>query len=122
METPELTQAKAEITRLNDELEQKVGERTRELATTNEALRSEIAERKLAEEAVKQAEDRTRLIIDTIPTMAWSLRADGTLDFINQRWLENAGLSLEEAIAEPTPPIHPEELPIVMGKWLHDMA
>ncbi len=40
METPELTQAQAEITRLNDELEQKVGERTRELATTNEALRS----------------------------------------------------------------------------------
>ena len=60
METPELTQAQSEMTRLN-ELEQKVGERTRELATTNEALRSEIAERKLAVEAMKHAEHRLRL-------------------------------------------------------------
>jgi hypothetical protein len=36
IETPELKQAKAEITRLNDELEQKVEERTKELATINE--------------------------------------------------------------------------------------
>jgi PAS domain S-box-containing protein len=121
MESPELTQAKAEITRLNNEMEKKVEERTRQLATTNEALRTEIAERKLAAEAVQQAEDRTRLIINTIPTMAWSLRADGALDFINQRWLEYAGLSLEEAIAEPTRPMHSEELPMVMGKWLQDM-
>jgi hypothetical protein len=55
IETPELKQAKTEIKMLNEELEQKVEERTRELAQTNEALRAEIAERKLAEEAVKQA-------------------------------------------------------------------
>src|SRR6266404_7619620 len=122
METPELTQAKAEITRLNDELEQKVGERTRELATANEALRSEIAERKLAAEAVKQAEDRTRLIIDTIPTMAWSLAPDGALEFLNQRWLDFTGLSLKEEIEEPTRVIHPEDLPRVMEKWVADMA
>jgi PAS domain S-box-containing protein len=118
IETPGLKQAKAEIKRLNDELEQKVEERTRELAATNEALRSEIAERKLAEEAVKQAEDRIRLVIDTIPTMAWSLRPDGVLDFLNQRWLDYTGLSLQEAIEEPTRTVHPEDLPRVMEKWL----
>src|ERR1700720_3351023 len=118
IETPELKQAKAEIKRLNEELEQKVEERTRELATTNEALRAEIAERRVAEEAVKQAEDRIRLVIDTIPTMAWSLRPDGVLDFVNQRWLEYTGLSFEEAIEEPTCTVHPEDLPRVMEKWL----
>ena len=117
METPELTQAQAEMTRLN-ELEQKVGERTRELAATNEALRSEIAERKLAVKAVKQAEDRTRLIIDTIPTMAWSLAPDGALEFLNQRWLDYTGLSLEEAIEEPTRTVHPEDLSGAVEKWL----
>jgi PAS domain S-box-containing protein len=122
VETPELKQAKAEIKRLNDELEQKVEERTRELAATNEALRAEIAERELAVEAVKQAEDRIRLIIDTIPTMAWSLRADGVLDFINQRWLDYAGLSFEEAIAEPTRTMHPEDLSKAMEKWRMNMA
>ena len=118
METPELTQARAEITRLNDDFEKKVGERTRELATTNEGLRSEIAERKLAAEAVKQTEDRTRLIIDTIPTMAWSLGPDGGLEFLNQRWLDYTGLSLEEAIEEPTRTVHPEDLSGAVEKWL----
>src|ERR1700736_4888913 len=118
IEIPELKEAKAEIKRLNQELEQKVEERTRELATTNEALRSEIAERKMAEEAVKRAEDRIRLIIDTIPTMAWSLRPDGVLDFLNQRWLDYTGLSLKEAIEEPTRTVHPEDLSRAMEKWL----
>src|SRR6266436_2287952 len=117
METPELTQAQSEMTRLN-ELEQKVGERTRELATTNEALRSEIAERKLAVKAVKQAEDRTRLIIDTIPTMAWSLAPDGALEFLNQRWLDYTGLSLKEGIEEPTRTVHPDDLSRALQKWL----
>jgi signal transduction histidine kinase len=61
-ETPELKQAKAEIKRLNDELEQKVEERTRELATTNEALRSEIADRKRAEEALKNSYAQLRAL------------------------------------------------------------
>jgi PAS domain S-box-containing protein len=77
----------------------------------------DITERKRAEEAVKQAEDRIRLIIETIPTMAWSLRPDGVLDFLNQRWLDYTGLSLEEAIEEPTRTVHPEDLPRAMEKW-----
>ena len=118
VETPELKQAKAEIERLNQELEKKVQERTSELARANEALRGEIAERKLAEETVKQAEDRIRLVIDTVPTMAWSLRSDGAVDFVNQRWMDYTGLSFEQAIEEPTRTMHPEELPRVMEKWL----
>jgi len=70
----------------------------------------------------RQAEDRLRLIIDTIPTMAWSLRPDGAVDFVNQRSRDYAGLSLEEHIEEPTRTIHPEDLARVMEKWLADMA
>src|ERR1700732_2321026 len=73
---------------------------------------------KLAEEAVKQAEDRIRLIINTIPTMAWSIRPDGAIDFVNQRWLDYTGLTLEEESEEPSRPIHPEDVPRVMERWL----
>src|SRR5882672_1664546 len=70
----------------------------------------------------KRAEDRVRLIINTIPVMAWSIRADGAVDFVNQRWLEYTGLTLEEEIENPTRAVHPEDLPRVMEKWLVDMA
>jgi len=115
VESSELKQAKAEINRLNEELEQRVVERTRELAAANEQLKKEIAER-------WRAEDRIRLIIDTIPVMAWSVRPDGIVDFLNQRWMNYAGLSLEQYVADPTGPIHPEDTPRVLEKWLAQMA
>src|SRR2546429_3936641 len=67
LETPELVQTRAELKKLSEELEQRVIERTTELSAANEALRREIVQR-------HEAENRVRLIIDTIPTMAWSLR------------------------------------------------
>jgi PAS domain S-box-containing protein len=56
IETPELKQAKAEIRRLNEELEQRVVERTRELTAANEKLKTEIAERKQVEETLRKSE------------------------------------------------------------------
>ena len=73
-------------------------------------------------EHLKRAEDRVRLIINTIPLMAWSVRPDGAVDFVNQRWLDYTSLSLEEEIENPTCAVHPEDLPRVMEKWLVDMA
>jgi PAS domain S-box-containing protein len=73
-------------------------------------------------EDLKSAEDRVRLIIDTLPTMVWTLQPDGAVDFVNQRWMDYTGLSLEEEIANPTGPVHPEDLPRVIEKWLADLA
>jgi C4-dicarboxylate-specific signal transduction histidine kinase len=56
IETPGLKQAKAEIKRINEELEQRVVERTSQLTAVNEELRKEILERKRAEEALHQAQ------------------------------------------------------------------
>jgi signal transduction histidine kinase len=55
IETSELKQAKREIQRLNDELEQRVLERTRQLTVANQELRQQIAERQRAEEALTAA-------------------------------------------------------------------
>jgi signal transduction histidine kinase len=56
VETSELKRAKAEIQKLNDELEQRVAERTRELVITNEELRREMNERQRAEQALMVAQ------------------------------------------------------------------
>jgi PAS domain S-box-containing protein len=73
-------------------------------------------------DALKGAEDRARLIINTIPMMAWTVRPDGVVDFLNQRWLDYAGRSLAEHIEDPRRVIHPDDLPRVMKRWLANMA
>jgi C4-dicarboxylate-specific signal transduction histidine kinase len=56
VETSQLQQAKSEIKRLNDELEQRVMDRTRQLAAVNDEMRKEMIERQRAEEALQEAQ------------------------------------------------------------------
>jgi C4-dicarboxylate-specific signal transduction histidine kinase len=56
VETSELKQAKSEIQRLNDELERRVIDRTRQLTAVNEEMRKEMIERQRAEEAWQGAQ------------------------------------------------------------------
>jgi C4-dicarboxylate-specific signal transduction histidine kinase len=56
IETAGHKQAKAEIKRLNEELEQRVLERTSQLTAVNKALTKEVLQRQLAEEALQRSE------------------------------------------------------------------
>ena len=55
-----------------------------------------------------RAAEAMRLVIDAIPTMAWTVRPDGVVDFVNRRWLDYTGLTFEEEIEKPTRAVHPE--------------
>jgi formate hydrogenlyase transcriptional activator len=58
----------------------------------------------------RQGQD-IRLVVDTIPTLAWSARSDGSADFFNQRWLDYTGLSAEQALNWGWQvAIHPDDL------------
>ncbi len=46
---------------------------------------------------VAASNDQFRLAIDTIPGLVWTARPDGHIDFLNRRWLEYTGLTLEQA-------------------------
>ena len=56
VETSELKQAKAEILRLNNDLERRVVERTGQLTAANEELRKQMGERQRAEDALRTAQ------------------------------------------------------------------
>jgi PAS domain S-box-containing protein len=115
----------SEQTRLAKELDESVTERTSELAATNEALVQEVAERRRAEEALRNGEEalakserNLKLIIDTIPALAWSSRPDGTTDFLNKHYLDYAGLSTEEAQNwDWTAAVHSDDLNGLAAKW-----
>ena len=63
------------------------------------------------------------MTIETIPTLAWSSRPDGTTKFLNQRWLDYTGLSQEEALGWGWQvPIHPDDLGKLMDTWLALLA
>jgi PAS domain S-box-containing protein len=82
VETPQLKQAKTEISKLNVELERRVAERTRQLEAANEELRS--------------SEARLRQLADAIPHQVWGYREDDVLTYCNQQWVDYSGLPRED--------------------------
>jgi PAS domain S-box-containing protein len=64
-----------------------------------------------------QPDDQLRLIIDNVPAMVWTARPDGFCDFINRRWLEYIGLSLEEGLGAGFVAMHPEDRPQFLAQW-----
>jgi PAS domain S-box-containing protein len=64
------------------------------------------------------SEDRLRLVIDTIPAHVWSSAPDGSVDFINRRWLVSTGLSTENALGwNWSSVVHPDDLPQFIDGW-----
>src|SRR5258705_10627743 len=71
----------------------------------------------------KKSEDRIRQIIDTVPALIWTARPDGSLDFISQRWLDYAGITLEQKRgAELGEQCHPDDCDQLRGKWRAALA
>jgi formate hydrogenlyase transcriptional activator len=72
---------------------------------------------------IKNSENRLRTIIDTIPTLAWSARPDGSAEFFNRRWLDYCGLSSEEASGWGwTSAVHADDRDRVADYWRSILA
>jgi PAS domain S-box-containing protein len=57
----------------------------------------DITQRRIGEQALEASERNLTMIINTIPSLAWSARPDGTAEFFNRRWLDFTGLSAEQS-------------------------
>jgi PAS domain S-box-containing protein len=79
---------------LASELDRRVAQRTDELAKANEELQLQVG------------------LLQHIPVAAWTLKPDGTPDFVNQTWLQYTGQALDYVRSDPEAwmtTIHPED-------------
>src|ERR1700720_3449257 len=65
----------------------------------------------------QKSEGDLRQVIDTLPTLVWCTRPDGSTEFLNKRWHDYTGFSRGESrVRGWQPTVHPEDLPRVVAK------
>ena len=68
--------------------------------------------------STKEAEDRIRLIIDTVPAQLWTESPEGVVDFVNRRWIDYTGMTLEQAVGSGwNRMVHPDDIERVLTRW-----
>jgi PAS domain S-box-containing protein len=68
--------------------------------------------------SAKEAEDRTRLIIDTVPAQLWTETPEGVVDFVNRRWVDYTGMTLEQAVGSGwNRMVHSDDIERVLSTW-----
>jgi PAS domain S-box-containing protein len=67
---------------------------------------------------LKRQQKHLRNVVETIPAMTFTALSNGSCTFVNKRWIEYTGLSVEESSGIGWQrAIHPEDLVRHSGKW-----
>jgi PAS domain S-box-containing protein len=83
----------------------------------------DVTERKLAEGALRESEERFHAMLNGIPQLAWMAEADGSIFWYNQRWYDYTGTTLKQMQGWGWQRVHhPTVLPKVMEEWKASIA
>lgn len=86
-------------------------------------IHDDVTARRRAEAALRESEEKLRLLADTIPQLAWMAAPDGDILWYNRRWYEYTGSTPEEMEGWGWQSVHdPAVLPAVIERWRHSLA
>lgn len=95
-----LDMEKKKVENANFQLEERVENRTNQLIRANKELRQEINERKRAEHAMRESEEKYRILIDNADAAIF-IAQDGVIKFPNPMTLTLIGYSADELMQMP---------------------
>lgn len=110
-EVTDIVEARKELEKYRDKLEELVRQRTSELTQSNVQLQMEIEERKRAESATTEATEKFREIIHGMPVMMDAMSETGVFLAWNMECERVTGYSAEEIVGNPKAleMLYPEE-------------
>ena len=77
-----------------------------------DGIELDVTERKRAEQALRESEERFRIMADGCPTMIWVTGAGGEQRFVNRTYQEFFGVTFEQLEESGWQPlVHPDDAP-----------
>lgn len=102
-------QTQDSIREAHSKLESRIAERTNELVQANQALQSEVIERKQAEKQVRISQKRFRTLYNDTPSMFFSLGSDGRIVSANQFGADYLGHTVDSIVGKRIADLHLED-------------
>ena len=79
-------------------------------------LIDEITDQVLAQKTIEEGAQKVKIIVESMPEMAWTALPNGNIDFFNKRWYEYTGQN-PEVKSGWEKAVHPEDLTKVLSNW-----
>lgn len=82
------------------------------------AVLEDVTARRRAEEALRESENTSRVLMQSLPTLVWTAEPSGNVTFVNQSWLEYTGQSFEQTLGLGwLDVLHPEDREQTLSSW-----
>src|SRR6266849_3447187 len=88
-----------------------------------EGLNLDMTRQKQAEQALRESEQRWRILTETLPQLVWSATPDGTCDYFSAQWTEHTGLEEADLLGwRWLETLHPDDREPTRRFWLASVA